>query len=110
MDAETQSKIQQLQLFEQNMQGILMQKQQVQAQKIEVENALTEINDAKGDVFKIVGPIMIASSKEVVKKDLEGKKEVVDIKIKNLEKQETQIREKASKLQAEVMEKMQPAK
>lgn len=106
MDSETEQKIQQLQMFEQNMQNILMQKQTVQAQQIEVENALTELKDSKGETYKIVGPIMVASSKDAISKDLESKKEVIVLKLKNIEKQENQLKEKASKLQSEVMEKM----
>lgn len=107
MDKETEAKIQQLQMFEQNMQNILMQKQNVQAQQIEVDNALSEVEVAKGDIFRIVGPIMVAGSKDKVVEDLKSKKEVVELKLKNLEKQETQIKDKSSKLQAEVMQKMQ---
>lgn len=107
MDADTQAKIQQLQMFEQTMQNTLMQKQQIQAQQIEIDNALTEINDSKGEVYKIVGPIMVASQKDKIKSDLEAKKEVINIKLKNIEKQESNLKEKATKLQAEVMEKMQ---
>lgn len=107
MDKETQSKIQQLQLLEQNMQSILMQKQQLQAQEIEIDNALTELREAKGETFKIIGPIMVASSKDSLKASLEEKKQVILIKLKNLEKQESQLKDKASKLQADVMEKIE---
>lgn len=107
MDKETESKIQQLQMFEQNMQHILMQKQTVQSQQIEVENALSELETSKGETFKIIGPIMVQADKEKLKSDLNSKKEVIELKIKNFEKQETQLKEKSSKLQAEVMEKMQ---
>ena len=36
----------------------------------------------------------------------EQKKEIIDLRIKNMEKQEAQLREKASKLQEEVMKEM----
>lgn len=107
MDKDTEAKIQQLQLLEQNMQSILMQKQQLQAQQIEIDNAFTEVSDSKGELFKIVGPIMVSSTKDKIKQDLDGRKEVLAIKIKNVEKQESQLKEKATKLQTEVMAKIE---
>ncbi len=107
MDKDTEAKIQQLQMLEQNMQNILMQKQTMQAQQIEVGNAVTEINDSKGEVFKIIGPIMVSTSKDKINNELKSKQEIVELKLKNLEKQESQLKDKASKLQSEVMEKIQ---
>ena len=102
---ETEHKINQLQLFEQGMQTILAQKQQFQMQLVEIESALNELN--KSDTaYKIVGNIMVASDKEDLKADLKSKKDIVDLRLKTLEKQENQIKEKAEKLQAEVLKKI----
>ncbi len=46
---------------------------------------------------------MVSSKKEDIKKDLSSKKEMAEMRVKNLEKQETQLKEKATKLQSEVM-------
>ena len=64
---ETQQKISQLQLFEQSMQNVLIQKQQFQAQLVELESALKEVETAK-ETYKIVGNIMVDSKKEDLKK------------------------------------------
>ncbi len=57
MPEETQQKISQLQLFEQSLQNVLIQKQQFQAQLLEIESALKEIETAKetysGDRYTI---------------------------------------------------------
>ena len=98
---ETEQKIAQLQLHEQGLQNILIQKQQFQAQSIEIESALKELEATK-EAYKIVGNLMVASKKEDLKKDLESKKETVNLRIKTLEKQETQIKERAKRLQEEV--------
>jgi len=50
---------------------------------------------------------MIEASPIDLKKELESKKEVIDLRIKNLEKQETNIRNKAEEIQKEVMSKLQ---
>ncbi len=102
---ETQQKISQLQLFEQSLQNVLIQKQQFQSQLVEIESALKEIGTAK-EVYKIVGNIMVDSKKDDLKKDLTSKKEIIELRIKTLEKQEKSIKEKATKMQSEVLEKI----
>ena len=101
-DKETQNKIDKLQLMEQNLQSILMQKQTFQAQVLEIENALKELTDKK-DAYRIIGPIMVASKKEHIEEDLNQKKEILKLRLKNIEKQEEKIKEEATKLQSEVM-------
>ena len=101
---EAQESIKQLQMIEQGLQSILMQKQAFQAQLIEVESALSELDKAK-TAYKIVGNIMVAAEKESLKTDLSSKKEMVEVRIKTLEKQEEKMREQAAKIQSEVLEK-----
>ena len=94
MNKETEKKIQQLQLLEQNLQNIIMQKQSFQMQLMENENALSELDKTKKDVYKIVGTIMINANKEDLKKELKEQKEILDVRIRSLEKQEKIFRKK----------------
>jgi prefoldin beta subunit len=103
--AKTEDKLGQLQLLEQNLQGFLMQKQNFQAQLLEVDSALSEL-ETTDTAFKIVGNIMVASKKEELKKDLQKKKEMLELRIKSIEKQEETLREKAKKTQEEVLQEM----
>ena len=102
---ETEQKIGQLQLYEQGIQSILVQKQQFQLQQLEIESALKEL-EKTNDAYRIVGNIMVSSKKEELKKDMESKKEMLALRIRTLEKQENQIKEKATKLQIEVVGQM----
>lgn len=102
---ETEKKINQLQILEQSMQSLLMQKQQFQLQQVEIESALKELEKVN-EAYKIVGNIMVLSKKSDLEKELASKKEVIELRIKSMERQETQLREKASKLQAEVLKEM----
>jgi len=102
---ETQESISKLQLIEQNIQAMLMQKQQFQAQLFEVESALKEI-EKTDDTFKIIGNVMIKTEKAALKTELSNKKEIIDLRLKNLDKQEKQLKEKAETLQKEVMGKL----
>ena len=105
MEDKTQEKINQLTMMEQSMQQLLLQKQQFQTQLVEINSALKELETTE-KAYKIVGNIMVAANKEELKKDLTQKKEVVELRVKTIEKQETQMKEKASAMQKEVMEKL----
>ena len=102
---ESEKKLSQLQMLEQSMQNLLMQKQQFQVQQVEIESALNELENVD-EAYKIVGNIMVLSKKAGLKEDLSSKKEVVGLRVKNLEKQENHLKEKASKLQSEILKEM----
>ena len=102
---ETEQKISQLQILEQNLQNFLMQKQQFQSQLIEIDSAINELVDAKKS-YKIIGNIMVDANKEVLSEDLKEKKKIVELRIKGLEKEEESIKEKAKRLQNEVISKL----
>lgn len=102
-DRDVKGKIEQLQLFEQKSQALLLQKQNFQAQLLEVENALNELESNQGQAYKIIGNIMVASDRSSLREDLNSKKDIFVLRIKNIEKQENQIREEATQIQNEVM-------
>ncbi len=102
MNKEAQESIQRLQMMEQNLQALSMQKQQFQAQLFEVEGALKEVA-VSSVAYKLVGGIMIGADKDVLQKELQSKKELLELRVQTLEKQEKQLKEKAKKLQEEVM-------
>jgi len=92
-------------MFEQGLQSFLQQKQQFQGQMMEIESALEELGPAK-EAYKIVGNIMVKTDKDELQKDLQSKKEMLEIRIKAIEKQENQLKEKATKLQEEVLKQL----
>ena len=102
MDEAVQEKIGKLQMLEQNMQNFLMQRQQFQSQLGEIESALEEL-DKTDTAYRIIGNIMVKSPKDTLKKDLTSKKELMEVRIQALEKQESQLQEKAKTLKEEVM-------
>jgi prefoldin beta subunit len=83
-----------------------MQKQNFQIQITEIDNALEEISKSKGEVYKIIGPIMVSSDKKKIEEDLKSKKEVMSIRLSNLEKQENKIKEEATAIQSDVLKDM----
>jgi len=105
MEKETQEKISQLQMLEQSMQNFMVQKQQFQQQLVEINSALKELKDAESS-YKIVGNVMVAAKKEDLSKDLEEKKKMVELRIQTIEKQEKQLKEKASDMQGQVLKNL----
>lgn len=110
MDKETEKKVAELQILEQSIQNLLLQKQNFQAQVLETENALNELKKTKEKPYKIVGTVMVITNKEDLEKELNSKKDILNLKIKNMEKQEAQIKEKATKLQQEIVKTMSGGK
>ncbi len=99
---EASEKIQELQLLERNLQIFISQRQSIQIELNEANNALNELETVKGDVYRILSGIMIRSSKNDAIKELTEKKRILDMRIDSINKQEKILEEKASKLREEV--------
>jgi|SRR3989344_198620 len=100
-DAE---QMQRIQLLEQNIQAVNAQKQQFQTQLFEVDGALKELATSPV-AYKIIGGLMMSVDKETLVKELGSKKELLELRIQTLEKQEKQLKERVSKFQSDVMRK-----
>jgi prefoldin beta subunit len=105
MTEQTEEKLKQIQLLEQNMQLLQQQKQQFQTQLVETESALKELSKSD-ESYKIIGNIMVKTEKEGMTKELGEKKDILDLRIQTLEKQEKTLKEKFKDLQTEVMDSM----
>ena len=103
------NKMQQLRLTQQNLQNVMLQKQQIQGQLIELESALTELKTTE-KAYKIIGKIMIASSKEKLAKELQEKKEVQEVRLKNFNRQEEKLQAVLEQLQTDAVEDMKKNK
>lgn len=110
MNEETfEEKVNKLSALEQNVQYLSNQKQNFNTQLIEVESALNELESSE-DAYKIIGTIMVKIDKIKLKKELEEKKEILDIRIKSIEKQEKHLKEKSNKIRDEVLKSMENKK
>ncbi len=103
------NKINQLQLLQQNLQAIAAQKQQYENQLIELDSALTELATTE-KAYKIVGKLMIASSTPKLQKELEEKKEVAELRVRNFAKQEDKLKQNLEEAQQEVRGEFQKKK
>jgi len=100
-----QEQIAKMQQSQQNLQSILMQKQQVEMENAESDRALEELKKASTDdqVFKYAGTILIKSDTKSLIDELEEKKELSKTKSTVLAKQEerlkTSLQEQEQKIQ-----------
>ncbi len=90
--------IEELQILEHNLQNILAQKQMLQVEMQEVENALSELKKTKDEAYKILSGVMIRAEKNELIKELEERKRLLNLRISSIEKQEKPLEEKGLKL------------
>ena len=96
-------KIQEMQVLEQNLQNPLLQKQAFQMELSETNSALKEIRNSGNEVFKIIGQLMIKSTKPRIEQELLNKEKILALRIKTIEKQESSLVKRADKLREEII-------
>ncbi len=97
---EAEDILKELQGVQQQLQTLMYQKQNVSVQKAEISNALTEIEKSKeNEMFQIIGTIMIRKDREKLLSDLKEKKDILDLRIKSLDKQIDKLSERNKELQ-----------
>jgi len=95
--------IQEMQLIEQSLQNILLQKQAFQMELSEVDAALKELGTTGEEVFKIVGNLMIKTEKKKTQEDLENKKKLLELRLKTFDNQEESLSQKLEKLRDQIL-------
>jgi prefoldin beta subunit len=100
---EQVSRLQQLQ---QNLQAIMMQKQQLEVESVETDRALEELKKAGPEdaVYKNAGSVLIKAKKDEVIKELEEKKELSSTRVMVLGKQETRVKENLKEVENKINE------
>jgi prefoldin beta subunit len=106
-----QEQLAKLQQTQQNLQSILMQKQQLESEKHETEKALEELKKASDDesVFKHAGTIMIKSNKKDLIDELEEQIELAKTKASLLVKQEERLKTALKEQETKIQEIMRPS-
>ncbi|MBI3413424.1 MAG: prefoldin subunit beta [Candidatus Aenigmarchaeota archaeon] len=100
---EVRGMIMQFQAYQQQSQMILGHKDATKAQLMEINRTLEELEKAgESEIYKSVGPILIKTTKESVKKDLAEKKEMLEIRLKSMDTEEKKTKEKIRDLQEKI--------
>ena len=90
--------------LQQNLQTILVQKQQFDVESAEVDRAITELKKATETdaVYKSAGNILVKANRNEVMKDLEERKELSGTRSTVLSKQEQRVRENIKELSTKI--------
>jgi prefoldin beta subunit len=90
--------------MQQNLQAVLMQKQQVELELAEAEKALEELDKASDSeaIYKYAGNLLIKVTKVEMVKELTEKKELANTRKIVLAKQETRFKDSLKDLQVKI--------
>jgi prefoldin beta subunit len=93
-----------LQQLQQNLQAIMMQKQQIELEVVETDRALEELKKAgvEDTVYKSAGPLLIKAKKDDLIKELEGKKELANTRLMVIGKQETRVKDNLKEVENKI--------
>ena len=98
------NQIQEMQILEQRLQNSIFQRQAFQMELAETDSAISELEKAGDEVFKIIGQLMVKFEKSKMKDELNDKKKILDLRIKSFEKQESSLNEQVEKLREKFSE------
>jgi len=107
---QVQERLLRLQQLQQTLQSVVTQKQQLELELTEVEQALDELGmvDDTATIYKSIGSLLVKSGKEKVTTDLNERKELVNMRINVLGKQEERLRSQMKDLQTKLQRDLRP--
>ena len=107
---EIQQRLLKLQQLQQTLQGVMAQKQQLEMQLTEVEQAAGELEklDETAVVYKSIGALLVKSEKDKVSTELTERKELVKMRVDVLAKQEERLRTQVKDLQEKLQQDLRP--
>jgi len=107
---QVQERLLRLQQLQQTLQAILTQKQQLELGLTETEQALSELEklDETVVIYKSIGSLLVRSEKAKVTTELNEQKELLNMRIGVLGKQEERLRSQVKDLQAKLQRDLRP--
>ncbi|NIN53134.1 MAG: prefoldin subunit beta [Nitrososphaeria archaeon] len=109
---QLQQHLRQLESLQNTYTAVVAQRQSLEAQLIEVKNALAELEktDENAEVYKMAGSLLIKAEKEGVNQELDESKTLLEARLKTLEKQEKRMSEEIGKLNTVISQMLQREK
>lgn len=105
-DPELEKTLVEYENLERQLQVLVLQKHQLQLQINEINLAQEELKKTRGDVYKAIGAVMVKSSPDDAEKDLSERKQLADMRLSTITKQEEKLRGSLSVSQKKLQEKM----
>jgi len=105
-----QERLLRLQQLQQTLQSILAQKQQVDMEKSEVEQTITELQKTADTavIYKTVGSLLVKAEKPKVTEELVERKELLETRSTVLNRQEERMRSQIKESQTKLQEDLNP--
>ena len=102
----SEEKQRELLALQQQYQALIVEIETLKLKNKEIEEVLEELNKSnKNEVYKLVGNVLIKKSKEEILKELNDEKEIIEIRLKSLEKNKQKIEEKLKEFKKLLEEK-----
>ncbi|MCS7114046.1 MAG: prefoldin subunit beta [Nitrososphaerota archaeon] len=107
---QVQERLLRFQQIQQTLQSVLAQKQQVELELTEIEQALSELQKVADDavIYKAIGSLLVKAEKAKVTADLNERKELLGMRASVLGKQEERLRSQMKELQAKLQQDLTP--
>ncbi|MCW4016441.1 MAG: prefoldin subunit beta [Candidatus Bathyarchaeota archaeon] len=107
---QVQQRLLRLQQLQQSLQGVMSQKQQLEMQLTEVEQASSELEklDENAVIYKSIGALLVKSEKDKVTTDLTERKELLKMRVEVLAKQDERLRTQVKDLQEKLQQDLRP--
>ena len=107
---KVQERLLRLQQLQQTLQSILVQKQNVELELTEIEQATNELQKLAEDatIYKAVGSLLVKSEKAKITSDLNDRKELLNVRVSVLGKQEERLRGQLKDLQTKLQQDLGP--
>jgi len=107
---QIQERLLRLQQVQQTLQTVLAQKQQVEIELTEIEQALGEMQKMAEDavIYKSIGTLLVKAEKAKITVDLNERKELLNTRATVLGKQEERLRSQMKDLQAKLQQDLSP--
>jgi len=100
---EDMNLINQFQMFQQQLQAVMLQKEDNRLEIIEAEKALDELSKSEvKEAYKITGHIMVKKDVNELKKWLEDKLSELELRLSSLEKTEQKLNDKLKEMEPKV--------
>lgn len=107
---QVQERLLRLQQLQQTLQSVLAQKQQVELEMSEIDQASTELQKLADDavVYKATGSLMIRAEKTRMIAELSERKDLLNARVTILAKQEERLRSQLKELQTKLQQDLNP--
>ena len=107
---QVQERLLRLQQLQQTLQSILVQKQQVELEITEIDQAFNELQKLTDNaiIYKSAGSLLIKAEKTKVTNELNERKELLNTRVTVLGKQEERLRNQLKDIQTQLQKDLQP--